>query len=368
MSMEGFSAEQIAHAGAISLDLHVRGPLHQLGIQVKPLVRIMEGKKKTFTAAKENITFGVKMERGAGGVNDGLKGYSHTQTVGFYNPGNGLRASYVWREHHMGYTLSETELKTQGILVGDEFGSVKRNSGDKGLVVLANILDEANRDFDERYAESANTLYWGDGTSDASALHGVRAFIRDVPTIGTVGGLSAVSHTKWRNRSRTAAFFAHASFNAANGGNRVTSSASNGGALLHELDVELMQLRRYGARPNVALAGSDFIEAMNLEKRANGQYYQGSGEMKDGMDTAIPSSTHGGIKFEYDPTLDDLGRTKYAYIWDSNHIFLNALEGDWKRVRNPARPYNQFVMHKSLTCTGNVMAKQLDGALVIEIA
>lgn len=367
MSMEGFSAEQIAHYGAISLDLHMRGPLHQLGIQAKPLVRVMEGKKKTYSAAKEQLTFGVKMQRGANGVNDGLKGYSHLQTVGFYNPANGLRSSFVWREHHMGYTLSETELKTQGILVGDEFGSVRRAKGDSGLTILSNMLDEANEDFDQRYAESANGLYWGDGTADPSALHGLRAFIRDVPTVGTVGGLSSATHQKWRNRSRTAAFFAHASFNGNHGGNRVTSSAANGGALLHELDVELVQLRRYGGKPDVALAGSDFIEAMKLEKRANGQYYQDTSKL-DGGDTSIMKVRHGGIDFEYDPTLDDMGRTKFAYIWDTSHIFLYALEGDWKRIRNPARPYNQFVLHKSLTSTGQVCCKQLDGALVIEIA
>lgn len=367
MSMEGFSAEQIAHFGAISLDHHVRGPLHQIGVQEKPLVAKIEGKKKSYSAAKEQLTLGVKFTRGAAGVNDGLKGFSHTQTVGFYNPANGLRASYVWREHHMGYTLSETELKTQGILVGDEFGTPKRR-GDRGLTILSHVLDEANADFDIRYAESANALYWDDGTSDASALHGIRAFIRDVPTIGSVGGLSSATHTRWRNRARTNAFFVHASFDAAHGGNRVTSSASNGGALLHELDVEMMQLRRFGGRPNQALAGSDFIEAMNLEKRANGQYFQQTGEMKNGMDAAIPSAVHAGIKYEYDPTLDDMGRSKFAYIWDDRHLYLWHLEGDWKRVRNPARPYNQFVMHKSLVSTGQICSDQLDCALVIEIA
>ncbi|MBP8216066.1 MAG: phage major capsid protein [Thauera sp.] len=368
MSLEGFSAAQLAHIGAISLDHYIRGPLWQIGIQAKPLLEKLEAKARPFDAAKEKISIGVKFQRGAGGVNDGVKGYSASTPVTFYNPANGLRAEYVWREHHIGYTLDETQLKTQGLLVGDEFEKKIRGRGDRGLTILAKILDEANEDFMERYKETMNALMWGDGTADTSALHGMRAFITDVPTIGVKGGLSCATHSRWRNRARTAAFAAHGSFSAAHGGNRITSAVADGGALLTALDTEMVQLRRYGGAPNTALAGSDFIDAMKKEMRANGQYYTITSEMKAGMDASIPKVSFSGIEYKYDPTLDDLGRSKFAYIWDDRHIYLSPLEGDWKRLRDPARPFNQFVMHKSLICTGQVIAKQLDSALVIEIA
>mgnify|MGYP000087111076 CR=1 FL=1 len=366
MSLEGFSADQIAHAAAISLDNYERGPLAQLGIQEKPLLRILEGSKKTFSAAKEYISLGVKLTRGAGGVNDGVKGFSHDQIVNFYNPANGLRAQYVWREHHIGITMSETELKTQGILVGDEFGKVKRRGDDKGLVVLADIMDEAIADWNERYNDTMNTLLWGDGTADTSALHGIRALIQDVPTIGTVGGLSSATHTKWRNRARTNAFFAHASYDSAWGGNRVISATTNGGVLLGELEKEFRQLRRYGGRPNKFLAGSAFIDAMQTEIKANGQYSNTGFTNK--QDGSIGDMTFKSVAVEYDPSLDDMGRSKYAYIWDDRHIKIRALEGDWKRMRDPARPFNQFVMHKSMVSTGQLCTTQRDSALVVEIA
>lgn len=365
MSQEGFSAAQIAHAAAVSLDYYVRGPLFQQGIQEKPLLAKIEGAAKTFSGAKEKISIGVKFTRGAGGTNDGVTGYSHTDTVEFYNPANGLRAGYVWREHHIGYTMSETELKQQGILVGDEFGKTKRNKGDRGLIILANILDEANEDFMERYRETMNDLIWGDGTADTSALHGLRSFIRDVPTVGTVGGLSAATYDRWRNRSRTAAFAAAASFDAAHGGDKVTSTPANGGALLQELQKELLQLRRYGARPDCFYCGSDFLGAMQVEIRANGGYSDTGYTQK--QDGSMGEMKFSGMEVIYDPSLDDLGRSKYAYIWDSKDIYLYAMDGDWKRVRDPARPYNQFVMHKSLVCTGQMVSRRLDGALVIEI-
>lgn len=366
MSMEGFSAGQIAHYQAIGLDHYVRGKLFQQSIQEKPLLAKMESKKKEFPGGNENISIGVKMTNGAGGTNDSVTGFSHTDTVAFYNPTNGLRADYVWREHHIGMTLSETELKRHGILVDDKFDGKVRRKGDRGLHILSNLMDEALSDFTEQYADTMNTLMWGDGTADASALHGLRAFILDIPTLGTVGGLSNVTYGAWRNRARTAAFAGDGSFDAAYGGDRVTSATADGGALLQALQFELRQLRRYGGRPDCFFAGSDFIDAMETEIRANGNYSDiGFSKNHDG---SVGDLTFKGMSVMYDPSLDDLSRSKYAYIWDSRDIYLYALEGDWRRQRTPARPYDQFVFHQSLLCTGQMVAKRRNSAMVIEIA
>lgn len=366
MSMEGFSAGQIAHYQAIGLDHYVRGPLFQNYIQEKPLLSKFEGAAKSFPGGNENISLGVKFSNGAGGTNDGVKGFSHTDSVNFYNPTNGLRANYVWREHHIGMTMSETEMKRHGILVGDEFANKIRRKGDRGLHILSNLLDEALADFAEQYAKTMNSLLWGDGSSDAAALAGIRSFILDIPTLGTVGGLSNVTYAGWRNRARTAAFAGDGSFNAAHGGNRVTSSASNGGALLQVLQYEMRQLRRYGGRPDCFYAGSDFIDAMETEIRANGNYSDmGFTKAQDG---SMGEMRFKGLNVIYDPTLDDLSRSKYAYIWDSRDIYLQTLEGDWKRQRNPARPYDKFTFYQSLLCTGQMVARRRNSSLVIEIA
>ena len=368
MSMEGFSAAQIAHAQATGLDKYVRGQLFHNGIQKKPLLaKIEDGAKKMTVPGNENISLGVRFATGAGGTNDGVTGFSHNDTVNFYNPTNGLRANYVWREHHIGMELSETELKRHGILVGDEYQRTPRKRGDRGLEILANVLDEANADFTEQYADTMNTLMWGDGTADTSALHGLRSFILDIPTLGTVGGLSNVTYARWRNRARTNAFFTDGSFDAAHGGDRVTSSPANGGALLQVLQDEMVQLQRYGGMPNCWFGGSDFLTALQTEIRANGNYSD-SGFSKEHDITVGKIRVPGLGTFQYDPTLDNLGRAKYAYIWDSNDIYLYAMDGDWRRQRTPARPYNQFVFHQSLLCTGQMVARRRNSSLVIEIA
>jgi hypothetical protein len=365
MSMEGFSAAQVSHALATGLDFYVRGPLLNSGIQEKPVLAAFENSAKSFSGGNENISIGVKFTTGANGTNDSVTGFSHTDPVAFYNPGNGLRANYVWREHHIGMTLSETELKRHGILIGDEFASLKRGRGDGGLEILSNVANEAIEDFGEQYAKTMNNLVWGDGTSDTSALAGLRSIILDIPTLGVVGGLSNVSYPKWRNRAYTAAFFAAASYDSAYGGNKITSAATNGGVLLQVLQKDMRQLRRYGGKPNKFVAGSSFIDALEVEMRANGQYAQTGFTSK--QDGSMGEMYFKGIKVEYDPTLDDLGRSKFAYVWDTSDIFLYTLEGDWRRQRTPARPYDQFVFHQSLLCTGQMVARRRNSAAVYEI-
>lgn len=365
MSMEGFTAAQIQHAQATGLDYYVRGELFNSGIQEKPTLAKFEKGAKNFTGGNENISIGVKFETGNNGTNDKVAGFSHTDTVSFYNPHKGLRANYVWREHHLGMTLSETQLKRHGIIVGDEFGGIKRKRGDRGLHILSNVLDEALADFNEQYADTMNDLVWGDGTGDSSALHGVRSFILDVPTLGIVGGLSNVTYPKWRNRAYTASFAASASFDATYGGDKITSAPTNGGVLLQKLQEEWRQLRRYGGRPDCFMAGTDFIGALETEMRANGNYSDiGFTKKQDG---SMGEMMFKNVPVVYDPTLDDLGRSKFAYIWDSRDIYLYTLEGDWRRQRTPARPYDQFVFHQSLLCTGQMVAKRRNSSLVVEI-
>ncbi len=364
MSMEGFSAAQIVHAQATSLDFHLKGPLFHNNIQEKPLLAKMESSTKPFTGGKELITMGVRFETGAGGVNDGVTGYSHTDQVGFYNPANGLRASYVWREHHIGWTVSETELKRDGVLVTDGPNRIG-NTAKRAAHILAPVFEEAAGDFAEQYAITMNNLMWGDGSADPSALHGLMSFILDIPTIGVVGGLSNVTYAPWRNFAFTAAFNGHGSFDANHGGDAITSTPANGGALLQALQKLWRQLRRRGGKPDCFFAGSDFIDAMEVEIRANGGYSDtGFSQNHDG---SVGEMYFKKVPIKYDPTLDDMGRSKFAYIWDSSDIHVRALEGDWKRRRQPERPYDQFVFHQSLICTGQMVARRRNSAAVVEI-
>lgn len=357
-----FTAGELTNISNAALDyFYNKGDTFKQSIQAKPLLRFLEGSAKSFPGGKGNISLAVKGAYGAGGVNDHVVGYTHNDAVNFYTPANIQRVNYPWREHHIGLTLTHTELKIDGISVTDEMGngSSTSNHSDRDVTVLVNLLQDKLEDFGEMYARSMNALLWGDGTSDAKALAGIQSLILAVPNTGSTGGL-ARTNTWWRNRAATAAF------GAAGGRGAVTSDPANGGALLQFLQQEYRQLIRYGGRPTKMLAGSDFINAMEIEFRANGNYSMTG--FTGNQDGSMGQLKFGNTTVEYDPTLDDLGFNKRAYWWDPRHIYLMKQEGEWDHRFTPARPYNQFVVYKSMTHTGQMVAQQLNSSLVVEIA
>jgi hypothetical protein len=65
-------------------------------------------------------------------------------------------------------------------------------------------------------------------------------------------------------------------------------------------------------------------------------------------------------QFEYDPTLDDLGKGGYAYVFDGRRLKLRPMEGEDNKVLNPATPYNALVFLQLMTWTGGMEATQLN--------
>jgi len=358
-----FTAQELTNIANSSLDFYYnKGDTFKQSIQAKPLLRYFEGTAKSFPGGKGNISLAVKGNYGAGGTNDHVVGYTHNDAVNFYTPANVQRVNYPWREHHMGLTLTHTELKIDGISVTDPGGDgdTMSNHSDREVTVLVDLLEDKLEDFGEMYARSMNALMWGDGTADPKALSGMQSVILAVPNTGSTGGLSRVTNTWWQNRAATAAY------GTAGGRGAITSSPTNGGALFQFLQSEYRQLIRFGGRPTRFLAGSSFIGALETEIRANGNYsmtgFTGSQDGKMGQ------VKFGSTVVEYDPTLDDLGFAKRGYWWDPRHIYLMKMDGEWDHKFTPSRPYNQFVMYKSMTHTGQICAQQLNSSLVVEIA
>ena len=369
-----FTAGEIASIANAAQDYYFKkGGTFDQTIQDRPLLNKMEGSKKTFPGGKGNISLAVVGAYGDGSGNDVVKGYTHNDAVGFFTPANIKRANYPWREHHIGLTLTHTELKIDGISVVDTNGEKTSEHSQRDMTVLVNLLEQKLFALGEQYARTMNLLMYGDGTSDAKALAGLRSIIKDNPCQGTVGGLDQTTATGlpfWRNRSFTGAMGTWVGTNpgdAVYGGGPITSNPANGGALLQKLQHEYFQLIRYGGKPTVAFAGSAFIDALMIERRANGSYsmtgFSQSQDISSG-DIILP----GGTKVQYDPTLDDLGYSKRLYWFDPKTIFLMAMDEEWRKDHTPARPYNIFVLFKSITSTGQMVASQLNSSMVMDIA
>jgi hypothetical protein len=369
-----FTAGELTNIANSALDYYLdKGDVWRQTLQKRPLFDKMVARKKYFPGGKSDISVAVSGAFGAGGVNDGVKGYTHDDQVVFYNPANIKRANYPWREHHIGLSFTHTELKIDGISVVDPGSNGERTSehSRREMHVLVGLLEDKLFDLGEQYARKMNTLLYGDGVADAKALAGLKLLIADDPSVGIVGGINRATagNEWWRNRAYTAAFGAKVTGTpalAAWGGGPITSNIANGGALLQVLQTERRQLAKYGSEPDTLIAGSAFIGAMETEIRANGNYSMtGFNKSQDG---AMGDMQFAGTSVQYDPTLDDLGLSKRAYWFDSKKIYLMCMEDEWMHKHTPARPADKFIMYRSITSTCQLIGKQFNSSLVIDIA
>lgn len=358
-----FTAQELSNIANSALDFYMdKGTVFAQNIQNKPMLQAFDRAAGSFPGGKGTVSLAVKS--GQGGLS--LTGYTHDDLVNYGNPANTKRLNFPWREHFIGMGLTHTELKHDGITV-IESGADQSTSNKEGREehALANMLEEKINEMDEDYAAGLDGLVHGDGSSDAKAIAGIRAFILDNPALGSTGGLSRVTNTWWRNRAATAAAFA-----AGTGSNVITSATTGGGALLQFLQREQRQLNRFAAnRRSMKFAGSDFIDAVERELRGNGQYAQTGWTGGDGaVDGAMPKVRFGGVEIVYDPTLDNLGLAKRMYDIDMRAIKLLYMTGEKKKKSNPARPHNRFVMYQGLTTTAVMIANRLNSSGVYDIA
>lgn len=358
-----FTAGELSNIANAALDYYIKGPALAQSLEDKPLMKALIAKQKTFPGGKADISIPVK-----GDYTTALEGYTHSDTVSYANPANIKRVVYPWKELHAGISVTLTELKHDGISVVDSLNSEETSEHSEAeLTRLTGLLDDKLDDMAEGWNNSFNTMLWADGTQDAKEVPGVLNFINSTattgitPSTGTIGGLSRSTNSWWRNRSSVLAA-------------KTTSAATNGGVLLQFMNKEIRQLRRYGGRPDMAFCGSDFMDALETELRANGNYsdkgFAGTHDFKVG------AVKHAGLTFIYDPALDGLNinsvgagsGSKYCYIIDSNHMKLHVMEGEDKKTHSPARPSDQYVMYRAMTWTGGLCVDQLNCHGVYSIA
>lgn len=346
-----FSIQELENISNAALDFYIKGqPLSQQ-LQEKPLLGAMKSAQKTFPGGKGDIRGNVKAD-----YTTTFMGYSHDDTVTYSNPANIKQYNFPWHELHAGISLTLTELKHDGISVTDSTsGEGTSNHSGRDVTAISNILQDKLEDMDEGMARSMNEMLWGDGTASSKIFAGVQHFIADDPTTGVVGGIDRAVNTWWRNR-------------AAVGSGKITHSTS-AQTLTKFLRAEIRQLRRYGGRPNLVLAGSGFIEKLEAEIAEKGQYTQtgfaNNGATEIGM---ADISMRGVGSVKYDPTLDDLDRENFAYFIDTRHLYPYVMEGEDMKKHSPARPPEKYVLYRGVTWTGTMIGRKMNCHGVYEAA
>ena len=334
-------AADIANA---ALTFYVRGGTLLQTLQERPLLRILEAGKESFPGGKDNISLpvqGAVMSDSAGF----FAGYTEDDALTFAQAQNILRAAYPWKELHAGLIISWTELKKDGVTVTDSMKTSDHSEAE--LTRLTSILQNRLEDYGESWARAMNAMLWNDGSQDAKAIPGMKSILTASSAVGTTGGLNRATYSWWRHRTLV-------------GANAITPSEPNQ-TLSKRLRSELRQLRRYQGRANQALAGNDFIEALESEVQSKGIYTQEGFANEGKNDLGMAKIRMRGLgTFEYDPSLDDAGMSKYCYIFDDRRIKLRPMEGEDNKVLAPERPYNYAVFLRSMTYTGGLICNQLN--------
>ena len=343
-----FTQAELDNIAAATLDHHLRG-VHSSSIQDKPVAQALEKASKPFTGAKEVVT-----ERVKGVYTTSLQGYTHNDTVAYANPANIKQVEYPWKELHAGITVTLTELKANGINVVDtEQGRRTTSPDDAEMVQLVDLLADKLEDMSEGSYQDFHLMLWKDGTQDAKELPGLLSLILDDPAAAaqTVGGLATDTNTWWRNRALL-------DINTANT------------EIANVMQKEFRQLVRYAKNKgrHRIFSGSDFLDALEQQLREKGTYTDSGWAKEGGIDVSMGDAKFKGMKFEYDPGLDDVGRAKFCYIPDMNAIRLRPMRGEAWKKHTPARPETSYAIFRALTWTGALTARQLNSSGVYSIA
>ncbi len=240
-------------------------------------------------------------------------------------------------------------MKKDGITVTD--GETSTSDHSTQLANLTRLLENRVADYKESWARAMNSQFWNDGSQDAKQIPGIQSLLLEDPTVGTVGSLAQATYTWWRSYNSLA----------------IAPSPENQ-TLSKALRHAVVQLTRYGGKPNKAFCGSLFWDALMAEVERKGIYTQEGFEGRT-TELGINRIAIKGIgSFEYDPTLDSIGREKYCYILDSRRTKYRPMQGEENKTMAPSRPYQYMLMLKSMTNTGALQVTQLNGQGIFSIA
>lgn len=345
-----FTAQEIENVANAAIDYHYKTPeVRSQTLQEKPLLKAMMAKEESFPGGKEEITFGVKGE-----YTTDIQGFEHNDTVGYANPANIKRGRAPWKLIHAGIEVTMHELLKDGISVTDTAnGEGERKHSQRDKTVLANLMKDKVEDMMEGTDRGMNNMFWMDGSQDAKEVPGIRSFVLDDPTTATVVlGIDQSANAWWRNRASLG----------------LSTADAGAQVVVQKLQSEWRQLRRYGGRPDSVLCGSAWLEWMEKELRAKGNYTLEGWTAKKATDASIADISFKGVNFEYDPTLDDMGRSKYCYVLDTKRLHPMVIEGESMKKHNPARPESKYVFYRALTWVGGLVCTQRNAQGVYSIA
>jgi hypothetical protein len=333
-----FSAQDLLDAGKAGLDFFLaNSPVDQIALE-RPLLKALQAKKKSAPGAKQFI---VEQMRKTYASN--FQWYNGSSIVTYNRRQTLEQAQYAWRSCHDGFALDEDRLAQNGITITDKTGP--SNATDAEKIQFTSLIDEQAEALKLGFQEQFSYQLHLDGTQSTDAIGGLDQLVSLAPTSGVVGGIDRASSSNayWRNNFSTG----------------LTTTTSTG-TILNQMEVNWRQCSRNGGRPDLIIAGSQFIDGYrNFVLNTFGRMDFGGGETKviEGGTSVLRFQR---VEVQWSPEFQELdARFAPATLWEKRCYFLNTntirlrpLDGHDMIPRKPPRAYDRYEYYWAMTWKG----------------
>jgi hypothetical protein len=349
-----FTAQEIADAGKIGLDLYLKNdPIDQIAIE-RPLYKAMNSRKTSAPGAKQYIVEQLRYR-----YQSNFQWFNGSQVVTYNRRQSIEQAQYAWRAAHDGFALDEDRLVQNGVSVDDDGPGGKASGAE--LIQLTNLLKEQSEILKLGFQEKFSHALHLDGSQSADAVTGLDALVSLTPTVGVVGGIdrSAAANAYWRNYVQTG----------------LTTTTSTG-TVLDFMEIAWRSCTRNGGRPSFIEAGGDFVDGFrNFMVKSFGQVnYNGVGIFKD-VKAGTESLSFHGVEIVWNPEFDDLqdlyapatSWKKRCYFTNLTHLKLRPVAGQDMLTRKPPRAYDKYEWYWGLTWRGAVTMNRSNAQAVLAL-
>ncbi len=285
--------------------------------------------------------------------------YTGDQQVTYNSRDTARVAPFLHYEVHDGFTLNETELADNGIILTDDPGAVM--TGNEKIQIVNKIKEnytvltqgfQTNWDLDIHQNGSQSTL----------ACPGLDYLVSTTPAVGVVGGLDPSVYTFWQNNASLAI------------------STATVGTLTQQMEQQWRACTQFGGyEPDAIFCGSKFLDAYRQDAplQVNRQLQVADGKGGYHVDNGSTGIFFKGKELIWDPSFDALDAllgaitypwAKRCYFLNSKFIKLRPHKGRWMINRKPPRIYDRYTYFWGLTADFSLTISKRNAMSVLSIA
>jgi hypothetical protein len=297
----------------------------------RPLFDALIKKPKNLTGGKEFLVSQLFISN-----SDNTQSYSGNGRVTYNQRNPDEQVKFRWENLHAGFSVSEDEMFRAGVVINHDAGKDLKTREEAH--VLTDYMKNKLMALEMGHQEAIHARMWLDGTQGADNIVGIDGLVSLTPSLGTVGALSAVTNTYWRNAARTAL-------------------APTLTALTDAMEKSKRDIIRTNGRISNIFAGSDFIDALrNAVLAANVTQITYTGGSRISIDMATQQMRFDGIPIVWVPEFDSSFGTapaipfaKRCYMLDMRYISFGRAADDFQKMRYPGRPIDQYAFYYAMT-------------------